>query len=169
MSRMGVSRAVLPFRRQRTWKRRVSDAARNAPKKGRELRAAAAQLDLPWARSAPARFVRERFMQFVLNPLMDYYAARRATGRDMLSTLKEPVILVANHASHMDTPVILSALPRKLRKKTAVAAAADYFYRKRAGGSLRSRDSNTVPIERKGGSGVSKNGSHLDKLLDQGW
>ena len=171
MSRMGVSRAVLPFRRQRTWQRRVSDAARNAPKKGRELRAAAAQLDLPWARSAPARFVRERFMQFVLNPLMDYYAARRATGRDMLSTLKEPVILVANHASHMDTPVILSALPRKLRKRTAVAAAADYFYRNKLTASLVSLVFNTVPIERRKGAGVSvtKSTSHLDTLLDQGW
>ena len=132
MSRTGVSRAVLPFRRQRSWQRRVSDVARNAPKKGRELRAAAAQLDVPWARSAPARLVRENFMRFVLNPLMDYYAARRATGREKLSSLKGPVILVANHASHMDTPVILSALPRKLRKRTAVAAAADYFYRNRA-------------------------------------
>ena len=169
MSRMGVSRAVLPFRRQRTWQRRVSDVARTAPQKGRELRAAAAQLDLPWARSAPARFVRERFMQFVLNPVMDYYAARRATGRDMLSSLKEPVILVANHASHMDTPVILSALPRKLRKKTAVAAAADYFYRNRLVASAVSLIFNTVPIERKGGGGLSKDGSHLDRLLDQGW
>src|SRR6185312_10577373 len=125
----GYLGSVLPFRRDRSWQRRVSDAARNAPQKGRELRAAAAQLDLPWARSAPARLVRENFMRFVLNPMMDYYAARRATGRETLSSLKEPVILVANHASHMDTPVILSALPRKLRKRTAVAAAADYFYR----------------------------------------
>src|ERR1700743_1264998 len=169
MSRMGVSRAVLPFRRQRTWQRRVSDAARIAPQKGRELRAAAAQLDVPWARSMPARFVRERFMQFVLNPLMDYYAARQATGKEKLSALKEPVILVANHASHMDTPVILSALPRKLRKRTAVAAAADYFYRNRIVASVVSLIFNTVPIERKGGSGVAKDGSHLDRLLDQGW
>ena len=108
-------------------------------------------------------------MRFVLNPLMDYYAARRATGREKLSSLKEPVILVANHASHMDTPVILSALPRKLRKRTAVAAAADYFYRNRLVASLVSLIFNTVPIERKGGGGLSKDGSHLDTLLDQGW
>jgi 1-acyl-sn-glycerol-3-phosphate acyltransferase len=133
------------------------------------LRAAAASLDLPWARSAPARLIRENFMRFVLNPLMDYYAARRATGREMLSSLKEPVILVANHASHMDTPVILSALPRKLRKRTAVAAAADYFYRNRLVASIVSLIFNTVPIERKGGGGLSKDGSHLDTLLDQGW
>src|ERR1700761_3102825 len=170
MSRMGVSRAVLPFRRKRSWQRRVTDAAKNAPQKGRELRAAAAQLDLPWARSAPARMVRENFMRFVLNPLMDIYAARRATGREKLSALKGPVILVANHASHMDTPVILSALPRKLRKRTAVAAAADYFYRNKLTASVVSLCFNTVPIERrKGGGGVTKSTSHLDTLLDDGW
>lgn len=160
---------MLPFRRHRSWQRRVTDVARQAPKKGRELRAAATQLDVPWARSLPARFVRERFMQFVLNPVMDYYAARRATGQEKLSALKGPVILVANHTSHMDTPVILSALPRKLRKRTAVAAAADYFYRNRLVASVVSLIFNTVPVERTGGGGMAKNGSHLDTLLDEGW
>jgi 1-acyl-sn-glycerol-3-phosphate acyltransferase len=157
------------IRRNRSWKQRVADAARSAPKRGRELRKAAAQLDLPWARSFPARVVRENFMRFVLNPLMDYYAARRATGKGNLSALKGPVILVANHASHLDTPVILSALPRRLRKRTAVAAAADYFYRNRLVASMVSLIFNTVPIERKGGGGLAKDGSHLDLLLDQGW
>ncbi len=159
-----------PFSRQGSLKRRVKDAARNAPQRGRELRNAAAQLDLPWARSAPARFVRERFMQFALNPIMGYYAARRATGREKQAALKPPVILVANHASHMDTPVILSALPRRLRKRTAVVAAADYFYRNRVVASLVSLFFNTVPIERRGGTGIGeKDPTHLDKLLDQGW
>jgi 1-acyl-sn-glycerol-3-phosphate acyltransferase len=108
-------------------------------------------------------------MRFVLNPLMDYYAARRATGRGNLAAIKGPVILVANHVSHMDTPVILSALPRRLRKHTAVAAAADYFYRNRLVASLVSLIFNTVPIDRKGRSGLSKSGSHLDSLLDEGW
>jgi 1-acyl-sn-glycerol-3-phosphate acyltransferase len=107
-------------------------------------------------------------MRFVLNPVMDYYAARRATGREKLASLKGPVILVANHASHMDTPVILSALPRRLRKRTVVAAAADYFYKNRFTAWLVSLIFNTTPIDRKGG-GMSKDGSHLDKLLDQGW
>jgi len=107
-------------------------------------------------------------MQLVLIPVIDYYAARRATGRERLASVKGPVILVANHSSHMDTPVILSALPRRLRKRTAVAAAADYFYRNRLVASLVSLLFNTVPIERRGG-GLSKNGSHLDKLLEQGW
>lgn len=144
------------------------EAAQHAPQRARELRAAAAQLDLPWARSAPARFVRENFMRLVMNPLLDHYAARRAAGWEKLAALKEPVIMVANHASHMDTPVILSALPRRLRKRTAVAAAADYFYKNKLIASLVSLLFNTVPIERKGG-GMAKDGSHLDELLDEGW
>ena len=78
------------------------------------------------------------------------------------------MILVANHASHMDTPIILSALPRKLRKRTAVAAAADYFYRNRITAYLASLLFNTVPVDRNGGGG-GQGTSHLDKLLDDGW
>ncbi|HEX5899432.1 MAG TPA: lysophospholipid acyltransferase family protein [Solirubrobacteraceae bacterium] len=112
---------------------------------------------------------RENFGRFILRPMMDIYAARRATGREKLAGLKGPVILVANHASHMDTPVILAALPWRLRKKTAVAAAADYFYKNRLVAAAVSLVFNTVPIERRGGE-MGKNGSgHLDKLLDQGW
>jgi 1-acyl-sn-glycerol-3-phosphate acyltransferase len=159
---------VLPFRRKRSWKRRVKDAARSAPKRGRDLRAAAGQLDIPWARSWAAGVARENFLRFVLGPIMDFYARRRSTGREKLAGLKGPVILVANHGSHMDTPVILSALPRRLRKRTAVAAAADYFYRNKLVASLVSLAFNTVPIERRGG-GMTKGGGHLDKLLDQGW
>jgi 1-acyl-sn-glycerol-3-phosphate acyltransferase len=160
---------VLPFRRKRSWKRRVTDAARNAPQRGRDLRAAASQLDMEWARSWLAGVARETFLRFVLRPTMDYYAARRATGREQLAGLKGPVILVANHSSHMDTPVILAALPRRLRKRTAVAAAADYFYRNRLVAAAVSLIFNTVPIERRGGGLAKNGGGHLDKLLDQGW
>lgn len=112
---------------------------------------------------------RENVLRFVLNPIMDLYARRRTTGREKLAALKGPVILVANHASHLDTPVILSALPRQLRKRTVVAAAADYFYRTRLTAWFVSLIFNTTPIDRKGGSGLAKDGSHLDGLLDQGW
>jgi 1-acyl-sn-glycerol-3-phosphate acyltransferase len=145
------------------------DVARAAPARGRELRKAVSQLDVPWARTWIAGLIRENFMRFVLNPTMDFYAARRASGRDKLEQLRGPVILVANHASHLDTPVILSALPRRLRKRTVVAAAADYFYRNRVVASLVSLIFNTVPVERRRGGGMSKNGGHLDILLDQGW
>jgi 1-acyl-sn-glycerol-3-phosphate acyltransferase len=137
--------------------------------RGRELRNAASQLDLPWARSWAAGMVRETILRFVLTPLVNLYTRRRAAGREMLANIKGPVILAANHASHIDTPVILASLPRKLRRRTAVAAAADYFYRNKLVASLVSLIFNAVPIDRRG-AGLSKQASrHLDRLLDQGW
>jgi len=157
-----------PFRRKPSWKRRVSAVARNAPQRGRELKAAAAQLDIPWARSRVAGLARENFMRFILNPTMDFYARRRATGREKISALKGPVILVANHASHMDTPAILRALPRRWRKRTVVAAAADYFYRRKIVAVAVSLLFNTVPIERRAGRATSRAMAHIDRLLDHG-
>jgi 1-acyl-sn-glycerol-3-phosphate acyltransferase len=153
---------VVPFRRKRSLGHRVA-------MRGRELREAAPQLDIPWARSAVAGLVREGMLRFVLRPLMNVYTRRRATGREKLSRIKGPVILVANHTSHIDTPVILAALPRRLRKRTAVAAAADYFYRNKLVAWLVSLIFNTVPMDRKGGGLGKQATQHLDRLLDEGW
>jgi 1-acyl-sn-glycerol-3-phosphate acyltransferase len=160
------------FRRKRSLQRRLMSAARQAPargrERGRELRAAASQLDTPWARSWLARILRAAFLRFVLEPTIEFYTRRRTKGGDKLAGLRGPVILASNHISHMDTPVILAALPRRLRKRTAVAAAMDYFYKNKLVASLVSLIFNTVPIERKGGLSERATG-HLDRLLDNGW
>ena len=57
--------------------------------------------------------------------------APHGLGREHLDSVEPPVVFVANHSSHMDTPAILRALPHRWRRRTAVAAAADYFYAKR--------------------------------------
>src|ERR671937_69490 len=103
---MGVPPAVLPFRRKRSWKRRVSDAARNAPQRGRDLRAAASQMDMAWARSWLAGVWRENFLRFVLRPAMDFYAARRATGRERLGGAQGPALPAAHHPPPMVTPAV---------------------------------------------------------------
>jgi 1-acyl-sn-glycerol-3-phosphate acyltransferase len=153
---------VLQFHRKRSLGHRVV-------KRGRELRKAAPQLDIPWARSWVAGVVRGGLLRFVLRPLMNFYTRRRATGRDKLARIKGPVILVANHTSHIDTPVIIAALPRRLRKRTAVAAAADYFYRNKLLAALVSLIFNTVPMDRMGGGLGKQATDHLDRLLDEGW
>ncbi len=109
-------------------------------------------------------------MRFVLVPLMTFYTRRRTRDRDKLARVRAPVILVANHTSHLDTPAILAALPRRLRKRTVVAAASDYFYRNRFVGALVSLIFNTVPMDRSRGGGLDKGSAgHVDRLLDRGW
>jgi 1-acyl-sn-glycerol-3-phosphate acyltransferase len=113
--------------------------------------------------------VRETILRFGLAPLMDVYVRARVHGREYFRELRPPVILVANHSSHLDTPTILRALPRKWRQRTAVAAAADYFYSKRAIASAVALVFNTVPILRRGGGIGNGSFDHVDKLIDQRW
>jgi 1-acyl-sn-glycerol-3-phosphate acyltransferase len=152
----------LPIRRRETKPERLK-------RRAQELLPAAPHLDIPWARSRPAVAAREAVLEFVLRPLLNRYTRRRMSGRDKLARLKAPVILVANHVSHLDTPIILAALPRRFRKRTVVAAAADYFYRNRLIATVVSLVFNTVPMDRKGGGLGKDSAGHVDELLDRGW
>jgi len=125
--------------------------------------------DVPWARSARARTLRELILIGVLGPAMDAYTRRQITGRDQLEGLEGPVLFVANHSSHMDTPAILRALPKRWRRRTAVAAAADYFYRKRRVAHAVSLLFNTVPMQRNGGGLEPGSAAHLGDLIGEGW
>jgi 1-acyl-sn-glycerol-3-phosphate acyltransferase len=127
------------------------------------------RLDVSWARCRPVRVLREGILSFALGPLIDFYARRRATGRARFKTLKPPVVFVANHSSHLDTPIILRALPSAWRQRTVVAAAADYFYRNRLVAVLVSVAFNTVPIARRGGGLGKDSADHLSRLIEQRW
>ena len=127
------------------------------------------QADVQWARRVPARAVRELVLMGVLGPLMDLYTRRRVRGHEHLDGLEAPVLFVANHASHMDTPAILRALPGWWRWRTAVAAATDYFYRQRWRANAVSLLFNTVPMERNGGGLEPGATSHLTRLIEDGW
>jgi 1-acyl-sn-glycerol-3-phosphate acyltransferase len=136
---------------------------------GGELARQYAKLDVSWARCSYAKAARATLLSFGLGPMIDYYVRKRVVGGEVFDTLSHPVIFVANHSSHLDTPTILRALPRKWRSRTAVAAAADYFYRNRLVAALVSVIFNTVPLDRDGGGLGKQATEHLDKLLDQGW
>jgi len=76
-------------------------------------------------------------------------------------------IVIANHSSHFDTPVVLAALPGRVRGKIAIAAAADKFYavrRKRTW--WYSLFLNTFPVHRGGGT---KQLEYPLSLLRRGW
>jgi 1-acyl-sn-glycerol-3-phosphate acyltransferase len=41
----------------------------------------------------------------------------------------DPFVLIANHSSHFDAPLIFDALPRRLANRLSTGAAADYFFK----------------------------------------
>jgi 1-acyl-sn-glycerol-3-phosphate acyltransferase len=100
---------------------------------------------------------------------MDLYTRRRVVGQERLNELAGPVVFAANHNSHMDTPVILRALPSRWRRCTAVAAATDYFYDKRAKALSASLAFGTVPLDRSSGAGMGPGQTgHLDRIIGDG-
>jgi 1-acyl-sn-glycerol-3-phosphate acyltransferase len=117
----------------------------------------------------PARYAREAILQLGLGPLIDIYTRARVVGRERLVALPHPAVLVANHSSHLDTPAILRALPLKWRQRTAVAAAADYFYKKRAVANAVALTFNTVPLLRRGGGMKGGSTDHVDRLVRERW
>jgi len=135
---------------------------------GQAARDTVTGLDIEWAHGRLANVLRETAGRFVLAPLMNAYTRRRVDGIDNLRGLSGPIVFVANHASHLDTPAILRALPRRWRKRTVVAAAADYFYKRKIVAVAVTLLFNTVPIERRSGRATSRAMTHIDRLLDHG-
>jgi 1-acyl-sn-glycerol-3-phosphate acyltransferase len=126
------------------------------------------RLDRRWPWTAPARAVRELSICGVFDAIVHTYARVEVRGRERLAPLGGPAIFVANHSSHVDTPVLLRALPARWRRRTAVTAAADYFYSSRLLGTAVSLAFGTVPLERRGGGGARPTAG-LAPLVEAGW
>jgi 1-acyl-sn-glycerol-3-phosphate acyltransferase len=153
---------------------RLPELSAGARTKGAELSKEIARqyrkMDVSWARGTSAGVVRGGILAGILVPLLYLYVKRRVDGREVLSEeMTEPVIFVANHNSHLDTPTILRALPPNWRKRTAVAAAADYFYKSRWRAWSAALVFNTVPMGRTGGGLSSGASDHVHELIAEGW
>ena len=83
-------------------------------------------------------------------------AARRVRG---------PVVVVANHASHLDAPLLLTSLPRGVRR-IAVAAAADYFFTSTLRSTLMRWLVGAFPVHRERGAVPQR---AADALVHAGW
>src|SRR3954447_20004656 len=123
--------------------------------------------DTEWARKYPARLGRAMVLDTVGQAAVRALASPTISGTDRLDHLHGPAIFAANHASHVDTPLLLASLPDRFRHHTAVAAGADYFFDKRWKGTLWAFLINAFPIER---LRLSRQGLVIAaELLDDRW
>jgi long-chain acyl-CoA synthetase len=112
---------------------RFSDAASvSALKELIEEPAAAAAVEEPvefprWNRSPPVAFVRRLSHATWIVPLTRLFAYAKVEGLDHLAALHGPVVFASNHQSHMDVPVIFSALPGRWRARVAPAMLKEFF------------------------------------------
>ncbi len=104
--------------------------------------------DTAWSRRYPVRLARAMVLDNVTRPLARAIASPQLRGEEGLADLQTPVIFAANHASHVDTPLLLACLPLRFRHRTVVAAAADYFFDRRWKADTFSFLLGAIPIER---------------------
>ena len=120
-----------------------------------------------WARTPAARAARAVFLEGVIRPAVAAFASPVLTGMDRLDKLEGPVIFAANHASHLDTFLLLSSLPDRFRHRTLVAAAADYFFDRRFKAVGSALVLAAIPIDR---TSVSRRSiERATELLEDGW
>jgi 1-acyl-sn-glycerol-3-phosphate acyltransferase len=126
-----------------------------------------ADYDTTWARSPVARATRKLLVEAVMRPLSAVLGAPRVQGLDRIEGVEGPVVFVANHHSHVDTPLLLSTIPERWRHQTVVGAAADYFFRTQAGSVFSALVIGAIPIER---NKVGRKSADLARsLINEGW
>ena len=80
-----------------------------------------------WTRSPLCRAVRFGFERIILRPLLKIFCDVRCVGLENVRNLQGPILIVSNHTSHADTPLIQTLLPPRLGRKACPAAWKEYF------------------------------------------
>lgn len=83
-----------------------------------------------------------------IRPFMALFIGLRVRGREHLAQ-SDPIILIANHSSHLDTISLLSLFPLNRLRRVRPVAAADYFERNAFVSLFTKTLFNILPIARK--------------------
>ncbi|MEJ5912890.1 lysophospholipid acyltransferase family protein [Pseudokineococcus sp. 1T1Z-3] len=114
-----------------------------------------------WASGSARRLLQ----RLVLRPVVRSQVSVEVRGAEHVRDLPGPYVVVANHSSHLDAPLVLGALPPRVSQDLAVAAAADYFFDARWRAALTGLVFNAFPVDRGGTRG---NRGLAAQLLDEG-
>jgi 1-acyl-sn-glycerol-3-phosphate acyltransferase len=108
------------------------------------------------------RFVAQRL---ILKPLVWSLVRVQVKGKAKLHSVGDSFIVVANHSSHLDAPLIIGGLPYRNARYLAAGAAADYFFDVKWRKWLTALFFNAFPVDR----GTKRSRGGLSKgLLERG-
>jgi len=111
---------------------------------------------------AAARFVAQRGL---LKAVVWSVTSVTVIGRERLKGIDGSYVVVANHSSHLDAPLIQGSMPRKLARYLAAGAAADYFFDVWWRRRLTALFFNAFPVDR---TGSAKRSVSAKELLARG-
>lgn len=112
---------------------------------------------LPAYLSSPRRRLRAAVRRFCTSPVINLLLSPQVYGKQYGEELLQlsaaspfpgAYIVVANHSSHLDAPMLFALLPSEITARLATGAAADYFYKNRVVAALTSLFFNTYPVKR---------------------
>ena len=81
-----------------------------------------------WLLSWPMQIIRSGIQRLIVFPIYRLYVKVEVEGLEHLSNVTLPAIFMPNHITYADGPVLLRALPGKIRRRIAFAAALDLIY-----------------------------------------
>ena len=136
-----------------------------------------ADYDTDWARTPVAKAARHLIVAAPQRLLIDLIADPEIHGHDRLADLirsaddsegiPPAVIFAPNHHSHLDTALMVRAVPAAWRQHVVTAAAADYFFDKRWKATLAALALNAIPVDREATS--RRSADLMSGLLADGW
>jgi len=135
-----------------------------------------------WSWSALVQAMRVVFVECAMRPLVWLLAAPTVERVDLETTPHAPVLIIANHVTAYDGALVLYALPGRMRRRVAIAMAANMLddYRHARGQEnwilnvlapvaywLITALFNVFPLPR--GAGFRNSFAHMGKALDSGY
>ncbi len=77
-----------------------------------------------WPWNPVMQFIRAAFLELIAMPLVRFFAKPKVR-RSVFEWPETPMLIVANHVTSYDVPLILYALPGKVRRRVAVAMSGE--------------------------------------------
>ncbi|HEU4766344.1 MAG TPA: 1-acyl-sn-glycerol-3-phosphate acyltransferase, partial [Pyrinomonadaceae bacterium] len=124
-----------------------------------------------WAMRFPFTWIRPLVYHVFFLPLTLVMCRVRVNGTEKLSNIKGPALLISNHVTDVDAPLILSALPFRLRLRVAIAMDGELLrewrQKKKLHYALGAALFNIFSLPRK--SGFRKSFAYAGAAIDRGW
>ncbi|MCM3908097.1 lysophospholipid acyltransferase family protein [Trueperella bernardiae] len=95
---------------------------------------------------------RKNVRRFFTRPALKTILSTNVEGQENVEGLEGAYVVVGNHTSHLDAPMVFTLLPEHMTERLATGAAADYWYRRPTLSKITALFFNTYPIERKRGA-----------------
>jgi long-chain acyl-CoA synthetase len=115
----------------------------------------------------PAVQLRRATDALITGPVIRLIGRPVIEGLERLDGLTGPALVCGNHTSHLDAPSVRIALPERIRRRTAIAAAADYFFEEGMLGPVVAVGLGAFPFGRS--EHVRSSLERIGELVAEGW